>query len=270
MPSAKITSLTNPHVKRIIKLRDRTERHQTNATIIEGAREFLCAYEAGVKLTHVYVDPSALADPAVRKILERLNQGGVDVLETSPEVFNKMSYGDRREGILAVGEPSVFSLKDLKFKKNPLLVVVEAVEKPGNLGAILRTCDAASVDGLILCDPRTDVYNPNVIRASLGAVFSVPVALGSRQDVRNFLKEKRILICAAAPQAKKLYTAINFRAPTAIVLGNEDKGLSDFWRQAADEQINIPMMGKVDSLNVSVTTAIIVYEALRQRSTAVR
>jgi RNA methyltransferase, TrmH family len=169
------------------------------------------------------------------------------------------------EGIVALARQPDLGLKNLKLGQNSLLVIVEGVEKPGNLGAILRTCDAAGVDGLIVCDGRTDVYNPNVIRASLGAVFTVPVVACENQQALDFLRSHQIRVIGTFPDSKKSYLKADYSVPAAILLGSEQEGLSPFWRENADDQVLITMSGKVNSLNVSISAAIVIYEALRQR-----
>jgi TrmH family RNA methyltransferase len=189
----------------------------------------------------------------------------VETLTVSRPVFEKMSYRDNPDGWLAVFSIPHASLDDLKLSEMPLVIVAESVEKPGNLGAILRTADAAQVDALLVCDPRVDVWNPNVVRASRGAVFNVPVVECENSSALEWLKMRKMRILAATPSADNIYSDVDMRQPIAIVVGTEDKGLSDFWVSKADVKIKIPMLGKVNSLNVSVSTALIVYEAVRQR-----
>ena len=284
MPSVKkITSLTNPSIKQVIALREHKKRQETGLMIIEGLREVTQALKADIEFQEIYVCSSYLknidnsfviaseAEGEAKQSLKRLLhpfgvRNDVIINEVSEEVFAKMAYGQRHEGLLAVGRQPHRSLSQLKFKGIPLLVVVERIEKPGNLGAILRSCDGAGVDGLIVCDGRTDIYNPNVVRASLGTVFTVPVIESSIQETFDFLKEKRTKIYTTRVDAQKIYTKADFRSPLAFILGSEEQGLSDFWRQQSVEDIKIPMLGAADSLNVSATAAILVYEALRQRN----
>ncbi len=183
----------------------------------------------------------------------------------APNVFEKVAYRENTEGVIAVARPKFHSFDSLKLQKNPLLIILESVEKPGNLGAVLRTAEAAAVDAVIVCDPLTDIYNPNVIRSSLGCVFSVPIVVCRNQDAIQYLKEKNIRTYAAELKASKRYDLTDFTQPAAIVLGTEATGLTDEWISAADEKIIIPMLGSHDSLNVSASAAIIVFEALRQR-----
>ena len=256
----KITSFQNILVKQTQALRESRERRERGLTIIDGPREILRAFEAGItfdKAFYVIGQHDAL--------LKKLAGKKIEIIEVADKVMEKLAYGERHEGILAIVRTPVLSLKDLKLSANPLVVVLESLEKPGNLGAILRTCDGVGVEAVIVCDPKTDIYNPNVIRSSTGVIFSIPVVCASSEDIILFLKSKQIKICASAPEAKKLYTHIDYKGAWALVMGSEDKGLSDLWLNAADATIRIPMKGRADSLNVSISTAIILYEALRQR-----
>ena len=199
------------------------------------------------------------------KIIEKLLSLNVPVFETTEAVFAKISYGEREEGLLAVGALRQRSFRDFPSAACPFFVVIERVEKPGNLGAILRTCDGAGVDGVIVCDGKTDIYNPNVIRASLGTVFSNTVVTGTNQEAIDFLKSRNIKICAALPQAKTIYTEENLNRAVAVIVGSEQDGLTKFWTERADVKVRIPMKGRADSLNVAASTAVLVYEVIRQR-----
>lgn len=266
MPSKEITSLTNPRVKNIVHLRNRKKRDEGGLTVVEGVREVTRALEAGIVFKELYICGTlAGQDKKSGAIAGKLSSRKVPVHETTESVFAKMSYGDRSEGVLAVCEAPALSLKDLSSKAS-FFVVLEAVEKPGNLGAVLRTCDGAGVDGVIICDGKTDVYNPNVIRASLGTVFSVKTVVASNEETVEFLKTKKIKICATLPQAKTVYTKTDLTGPVAVVMGSEQDGLTDFWAKQADVKVRIPMRGAADSLNVSVSAAILLYEILRQRT----
>jgi len=261
----KITSLQNSLIKKAIKLRERKERDQTHLMLIEGVREVLRALESGIKFKDIFLCEDFLNDEETLAIQKNVTLKGVALTEVSRAVFKKLSFGDREEGFLGVAIQPVKKISDLSFKQKPFFVILEAVEKPGNLGAILRTCDAVGVDGLIVCDGQTDIYNPNVIRASLGTIFSVPVVQAGPLETLQFLKNQKIQICCTTPHTQNLYSKVNFNVPIAIVMGSEETGLTDFWLKKADLKVKIPMMGQVDSLNVSVTTAIMLYEALRQR-----
>jgi len=267
MPLTKIiTSLTNTSVKKVVALRERKERDQTGLMIIEGVREVAQALKAGVELKEVYLCGELLEQKKNRPIVQQVRRNNAAVIETNKEVFLKMAYGQRAEGILAVGRQPQKTLAQISFKNIPFLVIVERIEKPGNLGAILRGCDGAGVDGLIICDGQTDVYNPNVVRASLGTVFSVPVIQSDNKTALDFLKAKEIKIYTTRVDAQKIYTKANYRIPLALVLGSEEEGVSEFWKKHSHAAIKIPMLGVADSLNVSAAAAILVYEALRQRN----
>ena len=190
---------------------------------------------------------------------------GAVVNQVSPEVYERIAYRGTTEGIVAVIRERKISLDDLLLRENPLIVVLESVEKPGNLGAVLRSADAAGVDAVIICDPLTDLYNPNLIRSSIGAIFTVPCVACGSQECIHFLKRHNITILTAQLQDSHLYYEVDMRKPTAIVMGTESTGLTDIWRQAADAHIRIPMLGRLDSLNVSVSAAILLFEAVRQR-----
>jgi RNA methyltransferase, TrmH family len=262
----KITSLTNSRVKNVVRMRQAAGRRKEGLIIVEGWREVVRANEAGVEIKEVFYCPEL--GEGNSDLVARLESrvGEKDFFVVTTEVYSKLAFGDRREGILVVARPPQWTFGKLKLKKNSLLVVVEGVEKPGNLGAILRSCDAAGVDALIVGDPATDVYNPNCIRASLGTVFSMPVVAATSKETIDFLRDKKVKIVAALPAAKTLYTKVSYQEATAIVVGSEEKGLAGVWQTAAGEQVCIPMNGKADSLNVSVAAAVMVFEALRQRA----
>jgi TrmH family RNA methyltransferase len=254
-----ITSLQNPRVKQIVKLRDdKKQRQREGLMLVEGYDEISLALSAG------HVPTTLLTAPQ----LARRDISGVstDVVSVSPAVFEKMSYRENPDGWLGIFPVPRLSLEDLKLSDTPLLIVAESVEKPGNLGAILRTADAAGVDAVLVCDPRVDAYSPNVVRASRGAVFTVPVVETKGPQALVWLQRRGIGILAATPSAEAEYNRQDLRRPLAIAVGTEDEGLSDLWMKQADVRVRIPMLGKVNSLNVSIATALIVYEAVRQRS----
>ena len=253
-----ITSLQNPRVKHIVRLRDdRRQRRQDGLMLVEGYDEIQLALAAGHRPRTLLSSPEL----ATRTI------DGVDAesITVSRGVFEKMSYREHPDGWLAVFPIPHVSLDDLALSDAPLVIVAESVEKPGNLGAILRTADAAHVAALLVCDPRVDLWNPNVVRASRGAVFSVPAVEGDNASAWQWLKRRGIRVLAATPAAETLYWDVDLRQPAAIAVGTEDEGLSEFWMSKADRKVKIPMLGRVNSLNVSVSTALIVYEAIRQR-----
>jgi TrmH family RNA methyltransferase len=256
----KITSLQNEGIKKAQALREARERRERGATIIDGAREIKRAFEAGVIIDRVF-----FVKGQQDVLLKILSSRKIELIEVNDKVMEKLAYGQRHEGVIAVVTTPHLSLKDLKLSAHPLVVVLESLEKPGNLGAILRTCDGVGVEAVLVCDPKTDVFNPNVIRSSTGIVFSIPVVRATAEEISSFLKSKRIKIGAATPAAKKIYTQADYKGEWALVLGSEGQGLSDYWLKSADEMIKIPMNGLADSLNVSTSAAIILYEALRQR-----
>jgi TrmH family RNA methyltransferase len=269
-----ITSLQNPRVKYIVKLRDdKRTRKEEGLMLVEGYDEIQLAFSAGHKPRTLLSSPEIIASHQRAADLRGTNGASrqitglsTETLTVSRAVFEKMSYRENSDGWLAIFPIPNASLDNLKLSDMPLVIVAESIEKPGNLGAILRTADAAQVDALLLCDPRVDLWNPNVIRASRGAVFSVPVIEGGNASALEWLKRRKMQVLAATPSADLLYTDVNLRVPVAIAVGTEDEGLTDFWLSNADVKVKIPMLGKVNSLNVSVSTALIVYEAFRQRN----
>ena len=266
-----ITSLQNPRIKQAVKLRDRHGRDDQQRIILDGRREIERALAAGVQLTELFLEADVLPPEEEKKLARRARDCGADVRDVSALVMQKRAFGERHVGVVATAKVPDSSLKNfaalLEARSTPpLLVVVEGLEKPGNLGAILRTADAAGVSGLIVCAGRTDLYNPNAIRASLGAIFTVPVAAASRDDTLTFLNQQNLKIFAARVDGAVDYTTVDYRAPCAIVLGSEAEGLTRDWRQEDVQAIRLPMRGQVDSLNVSVTAGVIFYEALRQRA----
>lgn len=254
-----ITSLQNERVKQLVKLReDRRQRQRDTLMLVEGWDEINLALQAG------YIPQTLISCPELSS--RPLTAPVGETLIVNIPVFHKISYRDNPDGWIAVFPTPSHSLLDLRFRDRPLVILAESIEKPGNLGAILRTADAAGVDALLVCDPHTDIYSPNVVRASRGTLFSVATAQAPSQEAFDFLKARGFRILAATPGAKQPYTAEDLRGPMAIAVGTEDEGLTGFWLEHADVKVQIPMMGKVNSLNVSIATALIVYEALRQRN----
>jgi len=260
----KISSIHNPGVKHVLRLRTKKSRDARSLTLVEGSREVHQALAAGLRFNCAYICREGVyrCDDALVAALEA---GQVKIIEAGCSVFDRICYGDRTEGVLGLVERPQIALADLVLGERPFIVVMESVEKPGNLGAVLRTCDGAGVDALLVCDERTDIYNPNVIRASLGAVFAVPTVSCTSKEAVEFLRAKGIRTFAAVVQADTYYFDKDLSGACAIVMGSEQKGLSDLWRRSADECVRIPMHGKVDSLNVSVSAAVMIYEAVRQR-----
>lgn len=253
-----ITSKSNPKIKNVVKLQKSSERREQNRIIIEGRREIERAVACGFVIDTLFICNDILSEPATGI------QANV-VEEVTLEVFEKIAYREGSDGLLAVAIPKYAELKDFKPKENPLIIVLETVEKPGNLGAVMRTADAAGVDAVIIADPRTDLFNPNAIRASIGTIFSVPLFACSSEECICWLKSNNIKIYCTYLKASIDYLEADFREGSAIVMGTESTGISDIWVEAADQNLIIPMNGIADSLNVSVTAAIVVFEAIRQR-----
>lgn len=254
-----IVSLQNPKIKYIVKLReDKRQRQRDGLMLVEGYPELNLALESGL------VPNTILHAPEVDSA-SSLNDSTLQTTTVSRAVFEKISYRDNPDGWLGIFPIPHKTLDEIKLSATPLVIVAESVEKPGNLGAILRTADAAHVDAVIVCDPRVDVWNPNVVRASRGAVFTVPVVESTNAEALAYLRLNKMRVLAATPSAEQIYTDVNLRDPIAIAVGTEDEGLTDFWMQNANIKVKIPMLGKVNSLNVSIATALIVYEAVRQR-----
>jgi TrmH family RNA methyltransferase len=259
----KITSTQNPKIKNILKLQQKSsERRKQNLIVIEGLRELGLAIKSGIVLRSVFYCTDIISQ---QEIENQLNFNG-DFFELSSEIYEKLAYRVSTEGVIALAEPKFLELNDLNLRENPLIIVLESVEKPGNLGAILRTADAAKVDAVIISDALTDIYNPNVIRSSVGCVFTNRVVACSTDEAIKWLKEKGIETYAAALTATENYHETDFTGPCAIVMGTEADGLTDKWLKNTDKQIIIPMSGEIDSMNVSVSTAILVFEAMRQRN----
>ena len=258
----KITSLQNPKIKLLLQLQQKSsERRKAELFVVEGRRELMHCMEAGYEVDTVIWCPSVeVGTEPIPSLPE-----GVRLFEVSKDIYERVAYRGSTEGIIAEVRTRQQSLADLQLGASPLVVVVERVEKPGNLGAILRSADAAGVDAVIVCDPLTDLYNPNLIRSSIGGIFSVPCVACTSEECIAFLKQRGIQILTAQLQDSHLYYDTDMRRPTAIVMGTEATGLTDQWREAADAHIRIPMLGRIDSLNVSVSAAILMFEAVRQR-----
>ena len=265
MTQPPITSLTNPRVKAAVRLRDRRERDATGLTIVDGAREILRALDAGVRVETAFVAPDLLRSPDALTVDARLH-GWPATIEVSAAVLAKVAFGERSDGVVAIVETPSLTLADLALPDDPLVVVVEGVEKPGNLGAVLRTADAAGVNVVIAVDPRTDLFNPNAIRASIGTIFALPVIAATSAEVVAWLTARGIRPLATVVEATTTYTDVDFRGPVAIVLGSEAAGLSDAWHTSEVSPIAIPMLGLADSLNVSIAAAVVLFEAVRQRT----
>lgn len=258
----KITSTQNPKIKRLQTLQQKSsERRQSGLFVVEGRRELMHCIETGFSIDTVFWCPAVEGGTEPMPLWP----SDMRLYEISKEVYEKVAYRGSTEGVIAEVRTRQLTLEELQLPERPLIVVVERVEKPGNLGAILRSADAAGVDAVIVCDPLTDLYNPNLVRSSVGAVFSVPCVACSSEACITFLKAHSIQILTAQLQDSELYYDTDMQRATAIVMGTEATGLTDAWRQAADAHIRIPMLGRVDSLNVSVSAAILMFEAVRQR-----
>ncbi len=258
----KIDSPQNSYIKTLIQLQEKSKnRKQSGTFIIEGQREIQLAQKGNYTLLTVLFCADYLPE---EKALQGISKT-VEIIEISKEVYQKLAYRDTTEGILAIAQSKSLLLQDLKLRENPLILVAEAPEKPGNIGALLRTADAANIDAVIIANPKSDLYNPNIIRSSVGAVFTTAVATGSTEEVIEFLKSRDIAIYCATLQDSTSYHTLNYQTATAFVVGTEATGLSEAWRLASTKNIIIPMSGEIDSMNVSVAASILIFEAKRQR-----
>jgi TrmH family RNA methyltransferase len=284
-PVEKISSLQNPRVKQLVKLRDRRPRDEAGVFLVEGYREIRRALEKNVALTELYFSRDWFLGENEPALIEQARAAGAQLFELTKETFAKVAYRERPDGLLAVapqwrktladldeivgrGLPPTSGVEPVGRKARPtFLLVVEAIEKPGNLGTILRSAEAAGCDAVIVCDPVTDIFNPNVVRASTGVLFSVPLVVAESTQVHAWLKAKKVRTIATTPAAETLYTSADLRGPLAVIMGSEQYGLSDFWLKNSDVPVRIPMAGQADSLNVAMATIITLFEAVRQRST---
>jgi len=267
-----ITSPANPRVREVLRLRERRERDRTGSTIVDGAREIRRALEAGVEILAIYMDETRATSDEARDALDivRRRDRTVAPIAVSPDVFDRLAYGDRADGLVAVVRTPSVRLARILLPADPFVAIVEGVEKPGNLGAILRSADGAGLDAIVAADPVTDIFNPNTIRASLGTVFARPVASATAEETLGWLRANGIRVVAARVDAEIPYTDVPLRGPLAIVLGSEAGGLTAQWNAADIVAVRLPMLGTADSLNVSTAAAILFYEALRQRRGTVR
>ena len=259
-----LTSSQNPRIKDLQLLQDKSRhRRERGLFVVEGLREIKQSLIAGFHPEAIYYCDELLTEKDILKIAEGHN---CQISSVSKYLYEKIAYRGSTEGIIGVLHSKSTSLSKIKLRENPLILVLESIEKPGNLGAILRTADASGVDLVIICDPLTDLYNPNIIRSSLGGVFSNTIVCTDSDHAINWLKTNKVNILTAQLQDSDLYYQIDMSSSTAIVLGPEDKGLSNKWREASNHKIRIPMLGELDSLNVSISGSILCYEALRQRN----
>ena len=265
MRTESITSAQNPKIKTLLELQEKSKaRRKEGLFVVEGRRELLHCIEAGYQPYAVFFCPEIINERNLSEIAAAA--GKCSFFEIPQHLYDKVAYRGGTEGVIAELRCKEMNLEALKLKENPLVVVLESVEKPGNLGAVLRSADASGVDAVIVCDPLTDMYNPNLIRSSIGAIFTVPVATATSENTIKWLKDNNIKIYTAQLQDSEWYYDTDMKGGTAIVMGTEATGLTDAWRKAADAHIKIPMLGKLDSLNVSVSAAILMFEAVRQRN----
>jgi TrmH family RNA methyltransferase len=264
-PRPLLTSTANPRVKAAVALRDRRERDRTGLTVVDGAREVRRGLEGGATVVEAFICEPLMADADARAVLDRLGVTGAPVHSVSESVFARISFGERAEGVVAIVRIPSLDLAQLVLPDDPLVVVVEGVEKPGNVGAVLRSADGAGADAVVAADARTDLFNPNAIRSSLGTAFSMPMAAASTTDTLGWLRANSLRIVAARVDAERLYTDADLSGPLAIALGAESDGLSAAWSGQSIEAVRLPMAGIADSLNVSATAAVLLYEARRQR-----
>jgi TrmH family RNA methyltransferase len=265
MPSPSLASPSNPRIKAAARLRDRRHRDEAGLTLVDGAREVRRALASGIDVVEAFICEPLLAGEDARVALAALAERGVSTTSTSQPAFAKVAFGDRADGIVAVVRTPELRLDDLRLTTDPLVVVVEGIEKPGNLGAALRSADGAGADALIAASPRTDLMNPNAIRASAGTIFSVPIASAPTREVIEWLRQRQIRIVTTRVDATSLYTDADLTGPLAVAFGSEADGLSDAWHADDITAVRLPMLGIADSLNVSVSAAVVLYEARRQR-----
>ena len=266
-----VTSAQNPKIKDLLALQEKSkERKKKGLFVVEGRRELLHCIETGYKPFTLFICRDIIPDKDLQEITDTISRKDLDgecqIIEIPQHLYDKVAYRGGTEGVIAELHCKAHNLESLALKENPVVVVMEAVEKPGNLGAVLRSADAAGVDAVIVCDPLTDLYNPNLIRSSIGGIFTVPTATATSEETIKWLKDKGIKIYTAQLQDSEWYYDTDMKGGTAIVMGTEATGLTDVWRKAADAHIKIPMLGRLDSLSVSVSAAILMYEAVRQRN----
>ncbi|CRX38736.1 TrmH family RNA methyltransferase [Estrella lausannensis] len=267
-----ISSVQNPKIKKTLKLLNRKERDETGLFLIEGEREIRRAFETGFPIEALYFSRSFFHSGEREALVDSFQSKGIELYSLTEAVFRKLSYRENPDGLLAVARQVRKGLSDLdallKTTDKPLLLVAESLEKPGNLGTILRSCDGCGVHALILADQLTDIFNPNVVRASMGTLFSIPIIEAEGKDVLEYLNRHQIAVFAATPEGASEYTRCDYTQGSAFVVGSEHAGLSKLFREQADKRVFIPMHGIADSLNVSVAATLLIYEAVRQRSEA--
>lgn len=260
-----ISSPQNDRVKDLVRLRDRRHRDRTGQFLIEGFREISRAVDASIRIESLFVCPSLFLGPNENDLIERMREAGTEIVELAETPFRKVSYRDRPEGLLAVAPQFDTALSGLPVAATPLLLVAESIEKPGNLGTMLRTADAVGADGVIVADATTDPFNPNVVRASTGTLFTVPLAVASSEETIEWLRTNSVSIVATTPDTSTEIWDADLTGAAAVVIGAEQYGLSDAWLEAADARIRIPMAGMADSLNAAMAAGVVLFEAVRQR-----
>ena len=257
-----ITSVQNPFIKSLVLLQEKAKARKESGTfLIEGQREISLAIKSGFEIVTVLFLPELISEVEISNLTKK----PIELIEISKEVYQKLAYRDTTEGILAVAKTKSLQLSDLKLSQNPLILVAEAPEKPGNIGALLRTADAANLDAVIIANPKSDLFNPNIVRSSVGCLFTNQIATGTTTEIIAFLKDRKINIYCATLQNSTSYHTQDYTIPTALIVGTEATGLTKEWRNAATQNIIIPMQGEIDSMNVSVAAAILIFEAKRQR-----
>lgn len=260
-----ISSLRNPRTKQVLRLRRRPHRDKLDLMLIEGYRELARALDHRHPITELFYCRELFLGSNEDVLIRRFRDAGASLLQCTADVFRKISYRDRPDGLLAVASRIKHSMADIVLSSPALLLIMQAIEKPGNLGTILRSADGAGADGVVVCDPCTDINNPNVVRASVGTLFAIPVVEESSDTVIAWLREHRVSILTASPHATDIYTNADLSGNLAIVVGTEQYGLSETWITAADCNVRIPMRGDADSLNVASAATLLLYEAVRQR-----
>lgn len=260
-----ITSVQNPYIKELIQLQEKSRnRKKSGQFVMEGLREIEIAVRNGYEITSLLICSDFITDDALGKLKVQL-QNNAELIEISRDVYQKIAYRDSTEGIVAVAKIKAHDLRNLQLPENPLIIVLESPEKPGNIGAVLRTADAAHADAVIIADARTDLYNPNIVRSSVGALFTNRIAMATSEETLSFLKQHHIAVYSAILQEAVPYYTVDFKKGSAIVMGTEATGLTSLWREESDANIIIPMEGQIDSMNVSVAAAVLMFEAKRQR-----
>lgn len=256
-----LTSLQNSFIKSLVHLKEKAKaRQQTGSFLIEGQKEISLALKGGYEIEIILFYSKICSENKVKKW-----SGNSELIEITKEIFEKLAYRDTTEGVIGIAKSKNLSLSNLKLSTNPLILIAEALEKPGNIGALLRTADAAKLDAVIIANPKGDLYNPNIVRSSIGCLFTNQIAIGTATEIISFLKERRIAIYCASLQSTTLYHTQSYTTPTAFIVGAEASGLSEEWKGSATKNVIIPMQGEIDSMNVSVSAAILIFEAKRQR-----